>query len=364
MAYVNSKKYGSSIQLYKKENGDISYYITYKDETNKLKRAKIGDKSKGINEHFCFRKRNEIIHKIKLGEDPLIGKKKKRKTTFIDIYNDYIIWAKGNKKAWNKDEQLFNNHLVNFHNKNVVDIKPKEFEALKQEKLKILSERSVEYILAVARQIINHAIKNELIKNYTNPLSGGRVKFPKPENAKVAFLSKEQAIKLLNNLKDYENDSLYNLTAMLLDTGARFIEVASLDWNDINLTNRLIYFKATKKGNSRYAYMSDRVYSLLSKLEKISNLVFPSSNLKQRLQMPKQWQEIVDKLIKGNKTINKYRITAHSLRHTHASWLALGGADILQIKEQLGHKKLDMTLRYAHLIPSRRHDLIKEVFCA
>jgi integrase len=81
--------------------------------------------------------------------------------------------------------------------------------------------------------------------------------------------------------------------------------------------------------------------------------------------MPKQWQEIVDKLIKGNKTIeNKYRITTHSLRHTHASWLALGGADILQIKEQLGHKKLDMTLRYAHLIPSRRHDLIKEVFCA
>jgi len=151
---------------------------------------------------------------------------------------------------------------------------------------------------------------------------------------------------------------------MLLDTGARFIEIASLNWNDINMTNRLIYFKATKKGNSRYVYMSDRVYNILFSLERISNLIFPSSNLKQRLQMPKQWQEIVDELIIGNKTINKYRITTHSLRHTHASWLALGGADILQIKEQLGHKKLDMTLRYAHLIPSRRHDLIKEVFSA
>ncbi len=364
MSYINSRKYGSSVQLYIKQNGDISYYITYKDETNKLKRAKIGDKSKGINEHFCFAKRNEIIHKIQLGEDPLIGKKKKRKITFTDIYNDYIIWAKGNKKSWFKDEQFFNNHLLDFHNKNVIDIKPKDFEALKQEKLKILSERTVEYMLAVARQIINHAIKNELIKNYTNPLSGGIVKFPKPENSKIAFLSKEQATKLFNKLRDYENDSLYNLTAMLLDTGARFIEVASLDWNDINLINRLIYFKPTKKGNARYVYMSDRVYTILSKLEKISNLVFPSSNLKQRGQMPKQWQEIVDKLIKGNKTINKYRITTHSLRHTHASWLALGGADILQIKEQLGHKKLDMTLRYAHLIPSRRHDLIKEVFCA
>jgi len=363
MAYINSKKYGTSVQLYIKANGDISYYITYKDETNKLKRLKIGDKSKGINEHYCYQKRNEITHKIALGEDPLAGKKRKKKTTFEDIYNNYIIWAKGNKKSWFKDEQLFNNHLDSLHDKNVIDIKPKDFEDLKQEKLETLSVRTVEYILAVARQIINHALKNELIQNYTNPLSGGIVKFPKPENSKIAFLSKEQATKLLKKLED-ENDSLYNLTVILLDTGARFIEIASLDWSDVNITNRLIYFKATKKGNSRYVYMSDRVYNLFSKLKKVSNLVFPSSNLKQRLQMPKQWQEIVDKLFDGNKTINKYRITTHSLRHTHASWLALGGADILQIKEQLGHKKLDMTLRYAHLIPSQRHNLIKEVFCA
>ena len=43
MAYVNSKKFGSTVQHYKKENGDISYYITYKDEFNKLKRIKVGD---------------------------------------------------------------------------------------------------------------------------------------------------------------------------------------------------------------------------------------------------------------------------------------------------------------------------------
>jgi len=36
----------------------------------------------------------------------------------------------------------------------------------------------------------------------------------------------------------------------------------------------------------------------------------------------------------------------------------MGGMDILQIKEQLGHKKLDMTLRYAHLIPNTRHEKV------
>jgi len=58
----------------------------------------------------------------------------------------------------------------------------------------------------------------------------------------------------------------------------------------------------------------------------------------------------------GNKKeITKNKITAYSLRHTHASWLAEAGLDILQIKEQLGHKNIEMTMRYAHLIPNIRH---------
>ena len=47
--------------------------------------------------------------------------------------------------------------------------------------------------------------------------------------------------------------------------------------------------------------------------------------------------------------------STHSLRHTHASWLAQSGVDILHIKEQLGHRKIDTTMRYSHLIDDRRH---------
>ncbi len=91
MAFINSKKYGSTIQHYKKANGDKSYYITYKDEFNKLKRLKIGDKSKGITEAFCNQKRIEILNGLRLGEEsPLLAKKKRRIVTTLneiaDIY--------------------------------------------------------------------------------------------------------------------------------------------------------------------------------------------------------------------------------------------------------------------------------------
>jgi integrase len=351
------------VQIYSKKNGDYAYYILYKDLNNKLKRVKIGDKSQGITEHYCYRKRAELINTIRLGEDPQqIVKGRKKLFTFKNAYDDYIVWAKGNKSSWSRDEQLFRTHMKSLHDYNLIDLKPKDLESLKQEKLKTLSVRSVEYMLAVARQIINHAIKNELVKGYNNPISGGRVKIPKPDNMKVAFLTQVQADSLFDMLENRESKTSYYLTVLLLYTGARFIEVATLTWNDINFFQRLIYFKATKNGNARQVYMTDLVYEILQKLAKNTKYVFLDTNGSHMLRMPRQWQLLVDDMIEGNTTAGKYRITVHSLRHTHASWMALAGADILQIKEQLGHKKLDMTLRYAHLIPSQRHKVIKGIF--
>ena len=41
----------------------------------------------------------------------------------------------------------------------------------------------------------------------------------------------------------------------------------------------------------------------------------------------------------------------HDLRHTAASWHAMGGAGLPAIQKFLGHASIKMTLRYAHLSP-------------
>jgi integrase len=51
-------------------------------------------------------------------------------------------------------------------------------------------------------------------------------------------------------------------------------------------------------------------------------------------------------------TDSRDKLVAHSLRHTFASWLAMAGEPILTIQKLMGHKDIQMTLRYAHLSPS------------
>jgi integrase len=281
------------------------------------------------------------------------------------VFKKYIQWAENNKKTWKQDENSFEFHFKELKNFDLRHLKPEIFETLKQKKLEQgYKPRTVQYILGLARQIINYAINNDLILNYTNPISKGKVKMPIVNNKQMGFLTKDQAKRLLETLKANKYPLTYRLTVLLLYSGARFSEVASLTWDDIDFNNRLIYFKSNKNGNDRKVYIPDVAMEVLTYLfnEKSSSLVIPSRNAKQLIQMPKQWQAEVDKLLPNNDKAGKYRITVHSLRHTHASWMAISGISILHIKEQLGHKKLDMTMRYSHLIPNERHENTQVIF--
>jgi len=188
---------------------------------------------------------------------------------------------------------------------------------------------------------------------------------PKYDNQKLAYLSHDQAKSILNVLKDTHTQA-YQFRVLMLFTGARFDEVANLTWQSIDFDSNLIHIEPSKGGLSRKVlitpYIDDVLQTLLDTKQSEQSPLIPNSQGKRWERIPKQWQTTVDKLYPDNKEAGKYRITPHTLRHTHASWLAKNGTDILRIKEQLGHKKLDMTLRYAHLIPNQRHDKTRELF--
>lgn len=363
-----SDKY-PGVRINELKNGNIVYYINYRDENGKPTQKKVGVKTKQSNFTVkdAYDKLIEVKHKLTTGEElPKVIQKKSVRITFRNIFDEYLEWAKVNKKTWKHNDLLvYNKHLSYLANKEVKSLTTKDFEQLKQEKLESgLKPKTVQHILGTARHIINYAIKHDLIKNYNNPISNGKVRMPKVQNQKIGFLTKEQAQQLIARLEKYDsNRKLYQFTVLLLFTGARFSEVARLTWADINFDNKLIYFMESKDGNPRYIKMTDRVYEVLQELHtsKSNHLILSTPFGNHYEKMPKQWQNIVDDLIPNNKNATKDRITTHTLRHTHASWLAQSGVDILHIKEQLGHKKIETTMRYSHLIDDNRHTATEKI---
>ena len=51
----------------------------------------------------------------------------------------------------------------------------------------------------------------------------------------------------------------------------------------------------------------------------------------------------------------------HDTRHTFASKLAMAGVPIRTISELLGHKGMEMTLRYSHLSPGHLADAVSRI---
>ena len=55
----------------------------------------------------------------------------------------------------------------------------------------------------------------------------------------------------------------------------------------------------------------------------------------------------------AKKSCNKEHIRIHDLRHTFASILINNGATIYEVQRLLGHSSVNVTQRYAHLLPNK-----------
>ena len=220
---ASSKYPGIFINEYK--NGNVAYYINYRNEEGTPTLKKVGMKTKQSNYTImdAYDRLIEVKHKIATGEELPKVVQRKAKVLFEDIFEDYLNWAKANKKTWKHNDLLvYNKHLSYLAKSDPRTLKPKDFEELKQKKLtevdkktgRVLAPKTVQHILATARHIFNHAIKNELIKNLTNPIGSGRVRMPKVENQKIGFFTKEKAHSKADKHRDILHPAIqHNLSA-------------------------------------------------------------------------------------------------------------------------------------------------------
>jgi site-specific recombinase XerD len=214
------------------------------------------------------------------------------------------------------------------------------------------SPRTIQYCLATIRQVWNHARRAGIISGDSPTLN---VKIPKFDNRRERYLNPTECDNLLEELKKH-SITTYQIATVSLDTGMRFAEITSLQWQNIDLVRESISIMDTKSGRNRTVYMTNRVKTMLSGMQNTGPdaLVFPDQNGGMIKQISNIFDIVVNKLmLNAGINDNRLKCVFHSLRHTHASRLLESGADIYRVKELLGHASVTTTERYSHITAER-----------
>lgn len=180
------------------------------------------------------------------------------------------------------------------------------------------------------------------------------VKPPKAEKVLPAFLSTQQVEELLSNpsLNEASFESVRNrlLIDMLYQTGIRRSEVVGLKLVDVSLD--LCQLKVRGKGNKErivpfgegLLHTIEQYLSLREKMACKCDSFFVTLACEQM--SGDEVYQIVRSVLQ--EIPNLVRFGPHVLRHTFATELLNGGADLPAVKELLGHSSLSTTVRYTH----------------
>jgi len=142
-------------------------------------------------------------------------------------------------------------------------------------------------------------------------------------------------------------DHVEPLVLLLLNTGLRFGEGVQLKHRDVNLRERLLTVagEGAKSHHTRVVPLNAEAVEILSALRgEPDALVFPGDGGARLGSIKKAWRAVLK-----SAAIDGFRV--HDLRHSFASRVKRGGADLYVLQRLLGHSSPLMTQRYAHLQP-------------
>jgi integrase len=224
---------------------------------------------------------------------------------------------------------------------------------------KLLAGQTVNNIFSFMRSSINRAIATGLWPG-NNPLStkGGTWQMVKVNNKRLRFLTPEEAKNLLADLQT-RNPQLHDMALLSLKTGLRATEIFKLKGQDVDANAGVLHIIA--KGGRRMPVRipQDMIAMLQAYKRKPAEPIFRTPQTRVAFEKtPACFVNAVRELgLAPENGDSLYAVTFHTLRHTFASWLAQSGkVTLMELKNLMRHQNINMTMRYAHLIPGQESE--------
>lgn len=183
-----------------------------------------------------------------------------------------------------------------------------------------------------------------------NPMKN--LDIPKIKKSLPKYLTLEESEKLLSVIDGKYKERDYAIITLFLNCGMRLSELVSINYTDIKSDGTIII---TGKGNKeRKVYLNTACLQALADYRKVrpndgvkDRALFLSSR-NQRISK-RSVQQIVEKYLE-KAGLGGRGLSVHKLRHTAATLMYQhGNADLLLLKEILGHENLGTTEIYTHI---------------
>ena len=145
---------------------------------------------------------------------------------------------------------------------------------------------------------------------------------------------------------------------LLKDTGADSGEAWKLRWIDLNAESNTVSLTPTKNHNARTVKISENLTARLLRLPRQNERVFACKELDD---FRRRFEDMKNALsVKmGNPRLRE--IAFRSFRHWKATTEYRKTKDILYVKWLLGHKRIENTLVYTHLVPLENSSYVCKV---
>lgn len=192
-------------------------------------------------------------------------------------------------------------------------------------------------------------------------MSPDKIDVPKSRSRSLTFLTPDQIQLLLSSVHDSKIKNLRDraILEVLFSTGLRVSELTSLNRDQVDLIRRE-FSVIGKGGRSRVVFLSTRAADILKKylskrLDHFEPLFVryggkkptPATADSDVRLTSRSVQRLVEKCRRQAGLSAK--ITPHGLRHSFATDLLRGGADLREVQELLGHKNVSTTQIYTHV---------------
>jgi integrase len=189
-----------------------------------------------------------------------------------------------------------------------------------------------------------------------NPFSGFD-KFDEVE--RVRYLTESELIALLKAAANSENDALKDIILTAILTGFRKAMILRLKNDMIDVVNHLIRLP-TVNNESKGASTVPLPKELVTVFEK-RVAVSENGYIFENRHTKKPFTDIKKSFTKALDDAGIADFCFHDLRHTFATYALLHGSDLRTVQELLGHKKVQTTQKYTHVLVEQKFNTVSKI---